>query len=162
MPGNRLVMVANVLRASPGPKPSGQLTTPGCRGSRGASARRATSTPARTDCHRKCGSNSSRLPKRRHPVAGGSRRRLTQVATPVAQAPMARSDTFRLCISTSQSTKKAAPRSRALRRGESSWGNASSATAAASGCLRMVATRHGHRLVAEHRHIQRRQENECQ
>ena len=51
----------------------------------GAKARRATSTPASTDSHRKCGSSASSVPKRTPPAAGGSRRRLAQVAPTQAQ-----------------------------------------------------------------------------
>ena len=55
VPGMRLVIVANVLRATPGGKSSGQSRSRGCSGRRGSSARRATSIPASTDCQRKCG-----------------------------------------------------------------------------------------------------------
>ncbi len=85
---------------------------------RGLSARRATSMPASTDSHRKCGSSASSLPKRRQPEEGGSSRRLTQVAPTLASTPTARSAGFTLCISSIQSRKNAVPRQSAVDRGD--------------------------------------------
>ena len=110
------------------------MTKPGLSGMRGCSARRATSTPASTDSHRKCGSSASSLPKCRQPEAGGNRRRLVQVAPTQASAPMARSAGFTLCISSIQSRKNAAPRHSAVDRGDSDCAAGAGAGPGAHAC----------------------------
>ena len=110
-PGIRLVIVANVLRAKPGGKSSGQLDESRARAA-GADRTRGgrRRSPATTDSQRKCGTSVSSAPKCRLPVAGGNRRRLAHVAQPWRTRPIARSPGFALCMSTIQSTKKAPAR----------------------------------------------------
>ena len=75
VPGSRLVMVANELRAWPRGRPVRYETKPVRSGRLGESARRATSIPASTDCHRKrgpCASSARRISRVRPPAGGGA------------------------------------------------------------------------------------------
>ena len=64
---------------------------PGWSGTPGASARRATSRPATTDCHRKRGTSISAAMIRSPGTPGGSSRTLAHAARAAVGTPTARS-----------------------------------------------------------------------
>ena len=79
VPGSRLVIVANALRAGPGGKPTGYVTKPGRNGRRGSSARRRRRRrPQRTGPEATARAGQGRREGRVEPA--GRRRRLVQVA----------------------------------------------------------------------------------
>src|SRR6516162_7283189 len=150
VPGIRLASAQNASRASPGGRRGEYVTKPGWSGSRGSSARRATSTPAITAWIRKRNASLAKPNGDTWNWPGGSRRRLTKVA-PVTAAAAAGRSPGSIPARASQSTRNPAARTRALR-------SRSPASFAIRVHQNLVTNRR--LLNAEPRHVERRQEDQ--